>query len=559
MANVLTAECGCKGACDEKKAGAHAPRATVPVPDLGFFERRLGGDFGGVRVATDSALATAMGARAVARGDRIDVAPGQWQPGTAAGRHLIAHELTHVLQQRGGGTAAPGAAHESEADAAASAALDGRPVPRSLLRSARGAPQRQAAGAGTPQPAPAPAAPAPAPAGPAAPAAAAAVCPAAVPARDAALAWLTAALPRLYRYQADLVIGGSPPDPHVAASVMAAFHTSDWLYVQVITSRLAHLAFALRSGLVQIDCAAPNDPHCGGATVAYAQSNRQYALVLCGTSVSDEATATVVHELAHTALPEVGIRRGRNEFGHVRDRAYRHDRLIRLLTPDEALDNAESYAMLVRLLNSPPGLDLVTAPQERPVRCPDDDMVRRAIARVERALTDADDTLAGFGAGLNPLPHPPLTTAGITDLAGVARAWTVYAAARGAMRGVPITCVANDRRCTGPNLGFGRDGIATTGATTAARQREEPPTGYLCASWFTQPEAVRDRSMLAVILLSHPGNMAGTAYTTATIDTWLDLTMALYDERTPAPAATDAARHVSRDLDTSGDPSIPRP
>jgi len=33
--------------------------------------------------------------------DRVSVARGQYNPGAAAGRELLAHELTHVVQQRG--------------------------------------------------------------------------------------------------------------------------------------------------------------------------------------------------------------------------------------------------------------------------------------------------------------------------------------------------------------------------------------------------------------------------------------------------------------------------
>jgi GH24 family phage-related lysozyme (muramidase) len=49
--------------------------------------------------------ARAVGARAFAVGENIVFAPNQFAPSSASGRHLLAHELAHVVQQRGG---APG-------------------------------------------------------------------------------------------------------------------------------------------------------------------------------------------------------------------------------------------------------------------------------------------------------------------------------------------------------------------------------------------------------------------------------------------------------------------
>jgi hypothetical protein len=89
-----------------------------PLPDdqRREFEAHLGYDLSGVRVHTDSAAATAagsLGARAFTHGHAIAFATGQYAPETTAGRRLLAHELTHVVQQSTGGlmnragTAAP--------------------------------------------------------------------------------------------------------------------------------------------------------------------------------------------------------------------------------------------------------------------------------------------------------------------------------------------------------------------------------------------------------------------------------------------------------------------
>lgn len=69
-----------------------------------FFESRLGFDFSGVRVHTNVAAqqsALEMGALAYTLGHDIVFGAGQFAPWTDRGRRLLAHELTHVIQQQG--------------------------------------------------------------------------------------------------------------------------------------------------------------------------------------------------------------------------------------------------------------------------------------------------------------------------------------------------------------------------------------------------------------------------------------------------------------------------
>jgi hypothetical protein len=79
-----------------------------------FMESRFGNDFGDVRVHTDamaSDSAKAVQAHAYTVGNDIVFQSGNYAPETDAGRHMLAHELTHVVQQRSGpvsGTPAPG-------------------------------------------------------------------------------------------------------------------------------------------------------------------------------------------------------------------------------------------------------------------------------------------------------------------------------------------------------------------------------------------------------------------------------------------------------------------
>jgi hypothetical protein len=68
------------------------------------MEQRFGYDFGHVRVHTDRSAAEsarAVNARAYTVGGDIVFAQGRFAPETVAGKTLLAHELTHVLQQSG--------------------------------------------------------------------------------------------------------------------------------------------------------------------------------------------------------------------------------------------------------------------------------------------------------------------------------------------------------------------------------------------------------------------------------------------------------------------------
>lgn len=80
-----------------------------PLPDSvrAVFEPRFGYDFGQVRIHTQpgvDSLSRTLSARAFTVGSDIVFASGQFSPGTTNGQKLIAHELTHVVQQ-GSGTA----------------------------------------------------------------------------------------------------------------------------------------------------------------------------------------------------------------------------------------------------------------------------------------------------------------------------------------------------------------------------------------------------------------------------------------------------------------------
>src|SRR5262245_20700402 len=86
------------------------------LPDAvrGFMEPRFNADFSAVRIHNDAHahdLARAVNAQAFTVGHNVVFGAGHYAPETESGRHLLAHELTHVMQSNG----ASGTQHRKQA------------------------------------------------------------------------------------------------------------------------------------------------------------------------------------------------------------------------------------------------------------------------------------------------------------------------------------------------------------------------------------------------------------------------------------------------------------
>ncbi len=136
----------------QRAAVSSAPVNTVPplvldvlnssgqLLDAGtreFMEPRFGHDFSQVRVHTDTKAvesAQAVNALAYTVGRDVVFGTGQYTPGTSEGSKLLAHELTHVVQQNFGKSGLPttleitnpGDAAENEAQATANVVMQGQ-------------------------------------------------------------------------------------------------------------------------------------------------------------------------------------------------------------------------------------------------------------------------------------------------------------------------------------------------------------------------------------------------------------------------------------------------
>ncbi len=87
----------------EKENGSVLPESTK-----GHMEEVIGADFSNVRVHNDAAaeeMNKQLGAQAFTHGSDIYFNEGKYDTGSSKGQHLLAHELTHTVQQRNQGKA----------------------------------------------------------------------------------------------------------------------------------------------------------------------------------------------------------------------------------------------------------------------------------------------------------------------------------------------------------------------------------------------------------------------------------------------------------------------
>jgi len=277
-----------------------------------FFEPRFGHDFSRVRVHSDAraaASAQSVNALAYTIGTDVVFAAAQFSPATTQGRKLLAHELTHVVQQGQGASSVSGAPRgfvqrkptsepEVKVDPGATCNLDQH---RKIE-----------------------------------------------PAAYKANEWLSRAIPAL-----DAFLGGEKTKPAqaAAAALNTHFHSIDPAVVTYIKDRLKTIQSDIFTRQnFRVNCPPVSDTECNkaatgqgfAAVVSEDQSELNFCSIFFERSEDDRAS-TIIHEFGHALL---GLSKTVRML--ITDRAYKHDPYYAYLTTGEALTNAESYAMFTR-------------------------------------------------------------------------------------------------------------------------------------------------------------------------------------------------------------------
>lgn len=372
-----------------------------PLPQAvrDYFEPRLGHDFGQVRVHDDARAAVAaqaVRARALTMGREVLFGEGQYAPASTEGQRLLAHELTHVIQQgQAGGmeTRAAGVAREPRG----AGRRGGVREPVAVTQRARGAVQAKwsdkwglvgfalgaIGGLGL---------------GFAAGAIAGAVLGLATlpligamivgalvglivggfsgtllggflgdrpvrcghgpikAAAKRATPWLVTAIRALRRY-----VGGYPRSLHekryrkVRGALKRHFHSAAGATAGHVLRTLGRILGKIRPWtrgrrrnprwVLSPECRGRTDPECveTGAHASPWTGRVTFCRSFFGGSREWQAAA-LIHEIAHT-LPGLILRRGRvHRIVYITDPAYGEERMYQALTAQEALRNAESYS-----------------------------------------------------------------------------------------------------------------------------------------------------------------------------------------------------------------------
>lgn len=299
----------------------------LPSSTLARMNSSFGVDFSPVKIHTEGESAgmnKSIQAKAFTHGHDIYFNENQYHPESSEGQRLLAHELTHVVQQSKG-TISNRIQRDTEVTVTAPTA----PGSCSLEH------HRKIA-----------------------------------PAVSTAQNWMTRSMNALTAY-----LGNPASYVHVQSALTRHFRSS----TSQTATRVRNILTRINTDIVNrpdlnVECHTASDLICG-ATDAYVNGD---LLVFCPTYYGrslDWRAGYLIHEMAHTLT---GIT-------HITDRAYHANRAYNFLTPDEALTNADGYWRLceeIGLGRALPG----TAPNDSMNDCSSTrtDQMRRSMASVER-------------------------------------------------------------------------------------------------------------------------------------------------------------------------------
>ncbi len=322
-----------------------------------FMEARFGHDFSRIQVHLGTAAdksARSLHAHAYTVGEHVVFAAGRYMPGTEAGRSLIAHELTHTVQQQNGFRAETGsAADQAEQEALTNERLihSGKPLSFSAQpsRLARRDDDNQ-------------------------PTVTVANKPGACsleqhqkiePAVRLAIQWLDRSIDRISRFVSN---PGDKANQATGEALQSQFRSKDPAIARRVLERLVMIRHdidsaregkefediaredpkvedaALREGReFKTVCHTNDDQQCqsGNAYVSADRSTFTFCPIFFTWPLESRAES-IVHEMAHTILQDI------------KDRGYRSDRILArpILSTTEALTNADSFGLLVQELGT---------------------------------------------------------------------------------------------------------------------------------------------------------------------------------------------------------------
>ena len=518
-----------------------------------FMENRIGYDFSNVKVHTDQVAAKSaqsINALAYTTGNNIVFNEGQYVPSTQSGKRLLAHELTHVVQQ--GSLSNQSVQRFPENDPVHGPILDQFSAETGIPRdqASQHSPEYQQWLSSKTQ---------------GFNVNIDSSCNRAdiIDIVNQSLTWLDDVYHQLLEYDADEVFKDVIPPrsnhARIAGALQQAFNTTDRSYVEVIRRRFLHVAQTLRTnGRITINC---NGPHCtsGGASFTAAYVSGPYALTMCSIgTTSARPIATFIHELTHAIIPQIGISNDVSTVGRIRDRAYRGDRVFQHLSPEETLDNADSYGILAELLHTRVNTQLVTQHADTEQSCTQPNLALEAFARADQwnsfALDELDlDVTLLQGAALNTLvagnlamlnrAFPNITTT--AQLTALRDAFQLLNRSGFDSITANFKCVtASDSLC-GSSVAYSLGGKVSSSSVTLQNIRIGE-TARICPDWFSLSADDRIRTIYAAFMIGRPAWIVAGFQLQDALDI-IDGAKSMTNETIPAPTTRSAREHVESD------------
>jgi len=377
---------------------------------------------------------------------------------------------------------------------------------------------------------------------------------------DAAVAQLDAAQQTIARAQSLLQSAAGrmdvwlqdPAQPiDVADRVHELFSTRDTGYGALIRGRLQLMSDSLAgTGPLFVHMHRPADTATCTTASTLGQSDHVYDFEFCGNFTSlDRDAAILIHELAHAVLPGRGTRGSATGAGIPLDRAYAGERLLRGLSTEEALNNAESYWQLTAALA---GVRVDSIPVDTITGCTDAAPITAALALAQsahrRAWSWLEEVLLSLNAGrtvtgfLRDLidthlgtPSDADLTVMLTDMRDLQKSMTLWRS------GHTFACAAASQ-CPANAIGFDGRRVFENGTFTS--RRSTVPAPRLCPGFFALGTDDRARAAHAIMSLS-----SASSYLQRPQDAWgyARLALAIYRRDFGAPPASSLAEHQAAD------------
>ncbi|HEX6369535.1 MAG TPA: DUF4157 domain-containing protein [Longimicrobium sp.] len=302
------------------------------------------------------------------------------------------------------------------------------------------------------------------------------------------------------------VFAGNPMlDNGVGKQLKAHFHTTDTRYALLLADRLARMAGELSGeGTLAVHAVDPYDPNCSrlgaGPTLvsqtAYATPGHvHFCRSLAAADVA--AVNTLIHETAHAGLPGVGATGSvPSRRDGPKDRAYEHERMYAQLSPEEAVDNAESYSSYVDALLHESD-ERTAAPTDTLLGfCRDSGRVRAALARAAFRIRLLDQWSATAPTGIDlpklfPEPDRSQRVRTIADqVSGIGNDLTLS---------ITLQCLSpKDTAADDTTLVHGHRARITAGEVL--EQVPDARTG-IAPAWFRASRAAQDDSLTVLLIL----------------------------------------------------------